>query len=565
MSENNSSNNLTVTTSTVIRDQQRQQKMNDQLEKKQENDLNDCVSEHDDPPVPHTRIEIIRYVTLILGIALSVFVVALNSTIVAPAMSIIATELNAFQQQTWIATAYLVAVNSSQPLAGKFCDIFGRKPILLAGQIFLLIGSIICATTPNINGLIPGRTIQGFGAGSIMSMAFIIVTDVTPVLWRPRIQSILVAIYGLANVVGPLIGGAFVDKLSWRWDFWITVILDGVAGLIVFILFHETTVVRKESILTKVKRIDFLGSIFSIGFITCLLLALSWGPQFGWNNGHVIGSFVASGVSLIILIFSEGWIAKEPLIPRHIILNPSIALFFLNIMCLGLGFVGTLFFGPILFQSVFGASSSESSIRLIPFMVCLILGSFISSFAMRRIPYPKLYIIIGSASNVLGYGLFQLLNENSNWGKQAGFLTFCGLAAGLSQQNCILGVQATARKEDMPIATSLTNFLMLLASAIGVAVYQVLFSTFVTQQLKEVNPIILATAQSYGALDNYLYIRNMPKDTQAPITHAYMNALNQVFLIPLVAAALSLILALFMRNIHYGTPSSKTKPEDTNI
>ena len=95
-------------------------------------------------------------------------------------------------------------------------------------------------------------------------------------------------------------------------------------------------------------------------------------------------------------------------------------------MCLGLGFVGTLFFGPILFQSVFGASSSESSIRLIPFMVCLIVGSFISSFAMRRIPYPKLYIIIGSASNVLGYGLFQLVNENSNWGKQAGFLTFCG-------------------------------------------------------------------------------------------------------------------------------------------
>ena len=112
-----------------------------------------------------------------------------------------------------------------------------------------------------------------------MSMAFIIVTDVTPILWRPRIQSILVAIYGLANVVGPLIGGAFVDNLSWRWDFWITVILDGVAGLIVFTLLHETTAVRKESILTKVKRIDFLGSIFSIGFITCLLLALNWGPQ----------------------------------------------------------------------------------------------------------------------------------------------------------------------------------------------------------------------------------------------------------------------------------------------
>ncbi|KAI9249793.1 major facilitator superfamily domain-containing protein [Phascolomyces articulosus] len=474
------------------------------------------------------------------------------STVVAPAMSIIATELEAFKEQSWIATAYLVAVNSSQPLAGKFCEIFGRKPILLIGQIFLLGGSIICALTPSINGLIPGRTIQGFGAGIIMSMAFIIITDMTPLLWRPRVQSILIATYGLANVVGPLIGGALVDHLTWRWDFWLTVMLGGSAFLIVLFLFQETTQIKDEPMKSKFKRIDFLGSVFSIGFITCLLLALSWGPQYGWDDMHVIGSFAAAGGAFIFLVISEGWIAKEPLIPHHIMLNPSIALYFLNMACLGIGFIGTLFFGPILFQSVFGATSSESSIRLIPFMGCLIVGSFLSSFLMRRIPYFKFYIVVGAACNVVGYGLFQTVDENSNWGQQAGFLTFCGLAAGLSQQNCILGVQTIVKKEDMAVATSLTNFLMLLASAVGVAVFQVLFSEFVKDELELVNPQILGVAQQYGALQNYLYIRNMPLEAQGPIIHAYANALNHVFLLPLGAAGLSVIFALFLKNVRFG-------------
>ncbi|KAI9262338.1 major facilitator superfamily domain-containing protein [Phascolomyces articulosus] len=531
-----------------------------------ETNINEKHEENDyvDPPAPRTRMEIIRFVTLILGIALSIFALALNSTIVAPAMTIIATNLDAFQQQTWIATAYLVAFNSSQPLAGKFSVIFGRKPILLAGLFFLLLGSLICATTPNIHGLIAGRTIQGFGAGNIMSMTFVVVMDIAPMLWRPRMQAILVSVYGTANVIGPIIGGAFVDNLTWRWDFWITVILGGVAGLIVLFLFNETAVVRKESIWTKIKRIDYLGSIFSIGFITCLLLALNWGPQYGWDNGHVIGSFVAAGVSLILLTVSEGWIAKEPIIPLHIILNPYISFFYINMACLGLVFIATLFFGPILFQSVFGATSSQSSIRLIPFMACFMLGSIISGFLMKRLfPYPKIHIILGAMCNVLGYGLFQTVNEHANWGKQAGFLTFCGFASGLIQTSCTSGVQVTTTtNEDMTIAITLNNYFMILASAIGVAIYQVLFSTLVTNQLKSVDPSILAIAQRHGALQNYLYIRNMPQEAQEPIVHAYMNALNRVFLLPLCAAGLGLIFAFFIKNVRYGLPSSQTRPQE---
>ena len=160
----------------------------------------------------------------------------------------------------------------------QFSDIFGRKPVLIFGQILFLIGSIVSAASPTVQGLIAGRTVQGFGAGSIMSMVFIVTTDISPLIWRPRLQALISVVFGIASVIGPLIGGAFVDNVSWRWGFWLGTILDGIAVIIVMVLFYETTVVLKESITEKIKRIDFLGVLFSAGFVTCLLLALNWGP-----------------------------------------------------------------------------------------------------------------------------------------------------------------------------------------------------------------------------------------------------------------------------------------------
>ncbi|KAI8142506.1 major facilitator superfamily domain-containing protein [Fennellomyces sp. T-0311] len=520
----------------------------------------DSSNDDSGPAPPKTRVEIIRFFTLIAALGLSTFIVALNSTVVAPALSIIATELEALEKQTWIATAYMVALNTSQPLAGKFSDIFGRKPIYLFGQVFLLVGSIVSATTPSIEGLIAGRTVQGFGAGSIMSMAFIIITDIAPLYWRPRVQSVLVVLFGLASVVGPLIGGAFVDQVSWRWDFWLTTILNGVAILIILFVFRETVALQRQSMMDKIKRIDFLGALFSVGFVTCLLLALNWGPPYGWNDKHVIASFVACGVALIALIFVEGWVAKEPLMPPEVMLDPKVFIIYFYMVLLGFGFIGTMFFGPILFQTVFGASSIESSVRLIPFMVCLMAGSISSSIFMRYFPYVKFYILTGAAASTLGYGLFQLVDENSSWGMQAGLLTFSGLAVGLSQQNCVLGVQAAAKQKYMAVATSLTNFFMLLGSAMGVAIYQVLFITFAKNELGLVDPRILMVAKQYGALDNYLYVYRVPSESRGPIVHAYMEALSKVFLLPVCAGGASIICSLLMRNVRYGAPEGKVLP-----
>ncbi|KAI9494525.1 major facilitator superfamily domain-containing protein [Zychaea mexicana] len=494
---------------------------------------------------------------------MSMFVMSLNSTVVAPAMSIIATELEALEKQTWIATSFMVAMISFQPLAGKFSDIFGRKPVLLFGLCSFWIGSLITALSPSIDGVIAGRTIQGFGAGGIFSMMFVVVSELATPEWKPRLQSMLTVIYGLSSVVGPLIGGAFVDYLTWRWDFWLNLIVAGIPILIMTFLFKESTPVRQESFIEKLKRIDGLGILFSISCVTCLLLAFSWGPLYGWGNGHSIGPFVAAGVAFILLIISQRWIAKEPIMPAAVVLKPSLFTVYIYMVCLGVGFAGTLYFGPILFQSVFGANSTQSGIRLIPFMGSLIAGSLGSSILINYFPYFKAYVLLGACCNVLGYGLIFTVNENSTWGQQAGYLVFCGLAFGLSQQNCVLAVQTAADKKYMAIATSLNNFFLMLGSSIGIAIYQILFSTFLSAEVGGLDPEIKAIGAQYGALENYLYIRNMPADTQGPVMKAYMNALHYVFIIPLVASSISVIAAVFLRNVRYGTPAPPPPPQQS--
>ncbi|KAI8993337.1 major facilitator superfamily-domain-containing protein [Pilobolus umbonatus] len=497
-----------------------------------------------------------------VGIVFAMFMMSLNSTVVAPAMSVIATDLNAIELQTWIATSYLVALNSFQPLSGRFSDIFGRKSVFLFGVVVFFAGSLINALSSNIHMLIAGRTIQGFGGGGVMSMTFIIVTDAAPVNLRPRFQSLLAVVYGVASVVGPLLGGVFVDHATWHWDFWLNVILAPIAFIVVFIYLREPEEKVHTSFLEKLKRIDWFGTIFAISFIVCLLLALNWGSSYGWGSAHVIGPFVAAGVSLICLIYVEGWIAHEPILPASVLLNPNVAVVYAYMACLGLTFIGTLYFGPIYYQAVFAANSTESGLRLIPFMICLIAGSVGGGMSVRKYPYLKWYIVVGAASNLLGYGLFYTVNTSSSWGQQAGYLSFCGLAFGLSQQNSLLIVQSCVKKEDIAVATSSNNFFMMLASSIGVAVYQVLFQTFLKSEVSKIPLEALAVAGQYNAIKNFLFIKEMPREYQIPLINAYSEALHKVFILPIAAAALGFLLTLLFRNVKYG---ASQESEDVEI
>ncbi|KAI9287669.1 major facilitator superfamily domain-containing protein [Umbelopsis sp. AD052] len=485
------------------------------------------------------------------------FMASLNSTVIAPAMGKISSQLNDIEDATWIATAYLVAFNATQPLYGKFSDIFGRKLVIQVAIFLFFVGSIVNALATSMGMLIAGRTVQGLGGGGVISICYIIIADISPVDMRPRYQALMMVIYGVASVVGPLIGGAFVDHVSWRWDFWLNVILSVVAFTIITV-FLKIPVEGSSSFRDKFKRIDWLGIAFSILFVVLLLLALSWGGvKYAWNSPHVIACFVASGVSFILLIFIEGWVAKEPLIPFPVILNPAVAIIYIFTFFVAFGFIGTLYFGPVIFQSVYGADSTTSGLRLLPYMVCMIAASIGSGFFIPIVKRVKPFIVAGAALNLLGYGLFYTLNPSSNYGMQTGYLSFAGLGFGFTMQNTIVAVQNSTEKKYLAVATSLNSFFMTLASAIGIAVYQTAMNVIIAGELQSADPAAVQAAESIGAIANYTAIGLLPEQFRKIIIDVFSVTLHKVFIIPLVTAAAALIISLFIKNDRFGGPVAK--------
>ncbi|KAG2172481.1 hypothetical protein INT44_006654 [Umbelopsis vinacea] len=495
--------------------------------------------------------------TIYVGLSVSMFMASLNSTVIAPAMGKISSQLNDIEDATWIATAYLVAFNATQPLYGKFSDIFGRKLVIQVAIFLFFVGSIVNALATSMGMLIAGRTVQGLGGGGVISICYIIIADISPVDMRPRYQALMMVIYGVASVVGPLIGGAFVDHVSWRWDFWLNVILSVVAFTIITV-FLKLPVEGSSSFRDKFKRIDWLGIAFSILFVVLLLLALSWGGvKYAWNSPHVIACFVASGVSLILLVFIEGWVAKEPLIPFPVILNPAVAIIYIFTFFVAFGFIGTLYFGPVIFQSVYGADSTTSGLRLLPYMVCMIAASIGSGFFIPIVKRVKPFIVAGAALNLLGYGLFYTLNPSSNYGMQTGYLSFAGLGFGFTMQNTIVAVQNSTERKYLAVATSLNSFFMTLASAIGIAVYQTAMNVIIAGELQSADPAAVQAAESIGAIANYTAIGLLPEQFRKIIIDVFSVTLHKVFIIPLVTAAAALIVSLFIKNDRFGGPVAK--------
>ncbi|RUS23616.1 major facilitator superfamily domain-containing protein [Jimgerdemannia flammicorona] len=410
----------------------------------------------------------------------------------------------------------------------------------------------------------------------------IIIGDIYSLEERPKYQSIVTSMFGLASVVGPLrlilpsiplpkslpvivMGGAFVanvktrynpssrqlkrdlpfflfpsDKLSWRWDFWVNLIFGGIAltAIVLFLHIPHTS----GSLGTKLKRVDVFGTLMEIATIVLLLLALNWGGnKYEWSSGPIIGLICGAVVLFGVFCWIEGWVAIEPVIPGRLFRRPVLVLIFICNFCLGLGFLGMLYYAPILFEVAYGTDSTGSGVRLIPLMLTLVLASGISAIFLNKVGSTQPFIIVGCALEVIGFGLFYTLDVSSSLVSQLGYLLITGAGLGLTFQNNILAAQAAADRKDMAIATGS------MGGSIGIALYGSIMENTLKSEFNALSPAVLAQAVSYGADQSYLVISNLPDDIKPLIVRAYVNALHTVFLAGIPIAGVAFVCSLFIR------------------
>lgn len=403
-------------------------------------------------------------ILVMLGVMSAMLLSSLDQTIIVTAMPRIVQDLQGLTHLSWVITAYLLTSTVVVPLSGKLSDIYGRKIFYMISIIVFLAGSVLSGLSQNITQLIIFRAIQGIGGGAIMSNSFAIIGDLFPPRERGKWQGMLGGAYGLASVIGPMLGGWLTDNASWRWAFFINIPVGILALGLIFILMPKFSSVIRD------KAVDYKGSIALTMGLTALLLGLVWGgSQYSWNSMQIILLFAISIISFIFFGFIENK-AKEAIIPLNLFKNSIFSISMLITFLVGIGMFGAILYIPLFAQIVLGISATNSGTLLTPLMLGLLFSSVVSGQIISRTGKYKLLTILGLT--VVAISLFSLSTMNSGTTQFELFLRtiFVGIGLGITMPVFTIVVQNAVDYSKLGIVTASAQLFRSIGRTVGVAI-----------------------------------------------------------------------------------------------
>ncbi|KAJ7674012.1 ABC transporter [Mycena polygramma] len=505
---------------------------------------------------PSTLLSGKRLAVVFIAILLTILLVALDQTILATALPRIASDLNSFYLQAWVATSFVLAQSVFLLFFGQVLRIFPAKWVMLSNIFAFEIGSLVCGIAQNMGALIAGRTVSGVGAAGMFVAMLQVISQATRLQDRPKYMGMAGGVFVVASIIGPLIGGALTDHVTWRWCFFINLPIGGAAMVVITLILNavpplgsDPTKRSRRDLRHQVRDIDWVGAVLVAGAVTALGLGLQWGGNTkAWGDKAVIITLVLAGLIAIVFVLWERYLGDRAMAPLKIFKSRSIyaiiAFGFLN------RFTQLLFsyYLPILYQVVRQHSATKSGIDILPMLVAGIVILIVSGGLVSKFGYYYPFLVAAPFFLGVGSGLLYTTGLTTSAAKLVGFQILVGASTGFGMQNSIVAIQVEFKDEPKLFAQaqSVASFGQFLGGMIGLSVAEAVFSSSLTRLLARYAPDapLALVRDSPTAIYTQLPAALIPG-----VRRAYVESLRIVYVLGVPVAALSLVAALLVKNI----------------